>query len=240
MSFRLRKNCDKLKNFDSLFSQKSDLSFLSKLITTIKNIDEVLSNRTRNILLAFNGGKDSIVVLLLVRNRLKVINETRQNNNKLMLYTFDITNHDTFEEIESYKSMVVSCLGLNHKTFVGQMNRSMYRNVESFYKNKLNDENLLIVLGCRKCDNNKFELIQQSSYEGTNFIRFHPIVYWNYQEVWKFILIYEVPFCSLYLKGYSSIGEKSYTKKNIYLLDNNLKAFQLPEAEWNTERTNRY
>lgn len=52
-------------------------------------------------------------------------------------------------------------------------------------------------------------------------IRVNPILSWTYDQVWKFILKYNVPYCPLYDKGYTSLGTKSTTTPNPRLRDPN-------------------
>lgn len=48
-------------------------------------------------------------------------------------------------------------------------------------------------------------------------MRINPIVDWNCRQIWEYIYLYNVPYCTLYQKGYTSIGNKKNTKPNPYL-----------------------
>lgn len=43
--------------------------------------------------------------------------------------------------------------------------------------------------------------------------RVHPMLHWTERDVWDFINARNIPFCSLYSKGYRSLGAKCSTKK---------------------------
>lgn len=46
------------------------------------------------------------------------------------------------------------------------------------------------------------------------FDRVNPIIHWTYSEVWSFIRSYKLPYCKLYEKGYTYLGNKSNTVPN--------------------------
>lgn len=50
------------------------------------------------------------------------------------------------------------------------------------------------------------------------FMRVNPIIYWDYGTVWFFLKFFQLPYCSLYDQGYTSIGKKSNTLQNSHLL----------------------
>ncbi|CAK7271967.1 3'-phosphoadenosine 5'-phosphosulfate sulfotransferase [Sporothrix epigloea] len=45
-------------------------------------------------------------------------------------------------------------------------------------------------------------------------MRIHPVINWHYAEIWAFIRHFDVPFCSLYNRGFTSLGGTSDTRPN--------------------------
>lgn len=48
-------------------------------------------------------------------------------------------------------------------------------------------------------------------------IRIHPLINWSYALVWQVIKELEIPYCSLYDHGYTSLGSISDTLRNPFL-----------------------
>lgn len=50
------------------------------------------------------------------------------------------------------------------------------------------------------------------------FIRIHPMLDWSYHDVWTYLKINNIPYCSLYDEGYTSLGARHNTVRNPELL----------------------
>ncbi|CAK7200374.1 3'-phosphoadenosine 5'-phosphosulfate sulfotransferase [Sporothrix eucalyptigena] len=46
------------------------------------------------------------------------------------------------------------------------------------------------------------------------FMRIHPVIDWHYAEIWAFIRHFDIPFCSLYNRGFTSLGGTTDTRPN--------------------------
>lgn len=74
-------------------------------------------------------------------------------------------------------------------------------------------------MGNRRTDpwSRDLEAFCKSSAGWPDFFRVFPILDWNYTEIWDFLKIFDLPYCSLYDDGYTSLGEMDNTIKNPYL-----------------------
>ena len=99
-------------------------------------------------------------------------------------------------------------------------------------------------MGNRRSDpwSRDLEPICKSSPGWPDFMRVFPILDWSYKHVWSFLRIFELPYCSLYDLGYTSLGELDNTVKNPHLKvesdvgdDNYLPAYALENEEYERE-----
>lgn len=89
---------------------------------------------------------------------------------------------------------------------------------------RVGDQLCCFVIGSRREDPNagkdaeKFE--PSSAWIKTcSFLRCNPILDWGYHDVWNFLRQFDIPFCSLYTEGYTSLGTTQDTKRNPALWD---------------------
>uniref|UniRef100_A0A2P2JXL5 FAD synthase n=1 Tax=Rhizophora mucronata TaxID=61149 RepID=A0A2P2JXL5_RHIMU len=165
---------------------------------------------------SFNGGKDSTVLLHLLRAGY-FLHKGEQGLSNGSLTSFPIRtiyfeSQSAFPEINSFTYGAASCYGLQLDI------------ISSDFKSGL--ENLLkanpiraIFLGVRIGDPTAVgqEQFSPSSPGWPPFMRVNPILDWSYRDVWAFLLTCKVKYCSLYDQGYTSIGSIHDTVPNSLL-----------------------
>ncbi|KAJ8465942.1 hypothetical protein OPV22_028494 [Ensete ventricosum] len=169
---------------------------------------------------SFNGGKDSTVLLHLLRAGYylhKGKSECFQGNlSDSMLNcpirTIYFESPSAFPEINSFTYETATAYNLQLETI-----RSDFKSgLEALLKEK---PTKAIFLGTRIGDPNAVgqEQFSPSSIGWPPFMRVNPILDWSYRDVWAFILTCKVKYCSLYDQGYTSIGSIYDTVPNAFL-----------------------
>jgi len=71
-------------------------------------------------------------------------------------------------------------------------------------------------MGNRSTDpwSNDLQPFTDSSVGWPSFMRVFPILQWDYCAVWRFLRLFDLPYCSLYDKGFTSLGEKNNSQPN--------------------------
>lgn len=103
---------------------------------------------------------------------------------------------------------------------------------------------LAFVLGTRKDDPNAGSqgVYAPSSHYMPPFLRVNPILDWTYGHVWHFLRSFELPYCSLYDRGYTSLGTVKDTLPCPALKKNGESEEYWPAymlREWDLERAGR-
>ncbi|XP_074304698.1 uncharacterized protein LOC141639485 [Silene latifolia] len=183
---------------------------------TLYNIEEVA--------FSFNGGKDSTVLLHLLRagyylhmkERMRCDEELTYNQCKFPIRTIYFESTSAFPEINSFTYETATKYNLQ----LDIISQDFKSGLEGLLKTS---PIRAIFLGVRIGDPTAVgqELFSPSSPGWPAFMRVNPILDWSYRDVWAFLLNSKVPYCSLYDQGYTSIGSVYDTVPNELLCDNN-------------------
>jgi len=193
-------------------------SELSSLPASIQkayyDIHECLNSyRPEELSIAFNGGKDSIVLLHLIDMAFKnKAEETKQSDwNICNIVTLYFVSEKAFEEVNHYVEKIVSEYNLQIYRITAKGFKAGLQEVKQKYP-KIK----AIFMGTRKgdpCTENS-TLRSPTDNGWPEFMRLNPILNIEYDQVWKYIEHFKIPYCSLYTQGYTSIGETNNTVPN--------------------------
>ncbi|KAF9680237.1 hypothetical protein SADUNF_Sadunf06G0100500 [Salix dunnii] len=202
---------------DKAIGESDDRRLKTKYNNAIYVIKRALALYSiEEVAFSFNGGKDSTVLLHLLRAGYFLHKmEQKCSNGGLTSFpirTIYFENSSAFPEINSFTYDTASSYGLQLDI------------ISSDFKSGL--EKLLkanpiraIFLGVRIGDPTAVgqEQFSPSSPGWPPFMRVNPILDWSYRDVWAFILTCKVQYCSLYDQGYTSIGSIHDTVPNALL-----------------------
>ncbi|DBA82678.1 hypothetical protein WJX77_002340 [Trebouxia sp. C0004] len=167
---------------------------------------------------SFNGGKDSTVLLHIIRAAiiLPLPERTADLQNSAHglkgICSFVFEREDDFTEILAFTNTMSRQYNLNVHT--------LHTDFRSGVEGLLETTQLkAIILGTRRGDPNALgqEVYCPSSADWPPFMRVNPILDWSYADVWTFLRTTKVPYCSLYDAGYTSIGSVNNTVPNSLL-----------------------
>jgi len=185
-----------------------DSSGVVDMITsTMDTIITALTQNVNVICISFNGGKDSMVALMLTR---MCCNAYHLPLPPCVWFQ----TPSTFPQITDFVHKVSSQYGL---TLIIIPTPTIREGLEQLAV-EMPDLTTMII-GTRRTDpaGVELELYSPTSPGWPSMMRFHPILDWSYTQVWDFIDTYDVPYCSLYDSGYTSIGGSHNTQPNTHL-----------------------
>lgn len=165
---------------------------------------------------SFNGGKDSTVLLHLLRAGYFLHKGEKSFSNGALtdfpIRTIYFENSSAFPEINSFTYDTATAYGLQ----MDIIRTDFKSGLEALLKaNPIR----AIFLGVRIGDPTAVgqEQFSPSSPGWPPFMRVNPILDWSYRDVWAFLLTCKVQYCSLYDQGYTSIGSIHDTVPNALL-----------------------
>ncbi|KAI4349103.1 hypothetical protein L6164_009740 [Bauhinia variegata] len=165
---------------------------------------------------SFNGGKDSTVLLHLLRAGY-YLHKGGQNSLNGDLKDFPIRtiyfeSPSAFPEINSFTYDTAAAYNLQ----IDILRLDFKAGLEGLLKD---NPIRAIFLGVRIGDPTAVgqEQFSPSSPGWPPFMRVNPILDWSYRDVWAFLLTCKVQYCSLYDQGYTSIGSIYDTVPNSLL-----------------------
>ncbi|OVA06951.1 Molybdopterin binding domain [Macleaya cordata] len=206
---------------DRAIRESDDKRLKTKYNNAIYVIQRALAlYKFEEVAFSFNGGKDSTVLLHLLRAGYFLHKEKPDHSSgiptncdlKFPLRTIYFETPSAFPEINSFTYKTAETYGLQ----IEIIRLDFKSGLEALLMEK---PTTAIFLGTRIGDPNAVgqEQFSPSSPGWPPFMRVNPILDWSYRDVWAFLLTSKVPYCSLYDQGYTSIGSIYDTVPNALL-----------------------
>jgi FAD synthetase len=191
------------KSINVLFEYSEEHENVKKSIALInKSLNDY---KPQELCISFNGGKDCTALLHIVYSLF--INKFP--NNKLNVFYIEMP--ETFSLLEKFVKLTVERYNLNLMSYSGPNFKLALEKLKSETQIKS------IFMGTRTSDLPKHVKLNECQFtdEGwPQFVRISPLLNWSYSHVWAFLRDMEVPYCSLYDRGYTSIGSSKNTNPN--------------------------
>ncbi|KAK1776808.1 hypothetical protein QBC45DRAFT_434757 [Copromyces sp. CBS 386.78] len=180
-------------------------------------IEEALRRyRPQEISLSYNGGKDCLVLLILIlacwpaSSIQQPSTTTKQTLLLPRLQCIYIAPPDPFREVEDFVATTTGEYHLDLARYALPMRQALDKYLEEKPTVKA------VFMGTRRTDPHSEFL---ASFTPTDkgwpqFMRINPVLDWHYVEIWTFIRQLDIPFCSLYSHGFSSLGGTTDTRPN--------------------------
>lgn len=169
-------------------------------------IQEVLREYSLDELcLSFNGGKDCTVLLYLFYAA--VFQHCSRDTKINTLY---IKYNAPFPEAEEFIQETTQRCNLNLITMEGNIKAALQELKTTHPKIKA------ILLGTRRHDpfTERLRTFTCTDPGWPEYMRVNPILDWHHCDVWSVLRHFDIPYCSLYDQGYTSLGSTHNTQPN--------------------------
>jgi len=175
--------------------------------------DCIVKYGTENTAIAFNGGKDCTVLLHLVST---LINSITSSSTPITLLAVCIDGEDVFPAVTQFVQDSLALYNLKLLVYKGQIKSGLF-NLHQAHPNIK-----AILMGTRSTDPYSSHLVPFTPCDPgwPPLVRVLPILDWKYSQVWSFLKEFNVPYCELYDRGFTSLGNIRNTKENPALQDN--------------------
>ncbi|CAD5213181.1 unnamed protein product [Bursaphelenchus okinawaensis] len=189
------------------YSRTVSDGFGGRLQRAIEVIDNVLEEYTpEQIAISFNGGKDCTALLHLLRARMD-----KKHGAGAKIQAFHILCGDEFSEMADF----IRDAGRKYNLDTSELNGPMKSGLEQLKQRK--PKVIAVFMGSRFTDPNGRYMKTECEFTDAgwpHFLRVCPLLTWHYVDIWRLLRALCVPYCSLYDKGFTSLGDRTKTKPN--------------------------
>lgn len=181
----------------------------------------LLTFRLKDIAISYNGGKDCLVMLVLLLCAIYTSFFKDRNPDSTLkgcedqkLDSIYVSQELPFQELSDFIERSAKYYHLNQVVI-----RASLRDGFEQYLTSINPDVKCIIVGTRYTDPYGSLLKYEQMTDGNwpRFLRIHPILHWKYDEIWDFLLSTGLEYCKMYDEGYTSLGGSVNTEKNPYL-----------------------
>ena len=172
----------------------------NKLRHSISIVQEAVKQfEVKKLAMSFNGGKDCLVMFYII---LYVIGTP--------VPAVYIRSERSFPQLDDFVAECTERYGLDLSVKTSEMKSAFQEYLDA------NPQKQAIFVGIRRQDPYASNLtyIEPTDHGWPAFTRIQPILDWEYHEIWQFLIICDIPYCSLYDLGYTSIGSMDRTIPN--------------------------
>ncbi|KAF2866240.1 hypothetical protein BDV95DRAFT_505383 [Massariosphaeria phaeospora] len=163
--------------------------------------------------LAYNGGKDCLVLLILylcALHRKGLSRDAPNTSIETAIQCVYIQAPHPFEEVEAFVTSSVKTYSLSMLEYAKPMKIAFADYLRDTPSVKA------IFVGTRRTDPHGEHLkhFDPTDSGWPEFMRIHPVIDWHYADIWTFIRHLNIPYCNLYDLGYTSLGGTTDTHPN--------------------------
>ncbi|XP_053670638.1 FAD synthase-like [Anopheles nili] len=179
---------------------------MAKVKDSLRIIEQALNTfRAEEMFLSFNGGKDCTVLLDLIHN-----SNLKDAKRIKCIY---VRPRKPFDEIEEFVELCRDHYGITISTIDGGIKAALELICKQDQQIKA------CIMGSRRSDPycERLASFQQTDPGWPELMRINPLLEWTCEDIWSYIRDNNVPYCSLYDRGYTSIGDQSNTIPNPHL-----------------------
>ncbi|ETV67015.1 hypothetical protein H257_16705 [Aphanomyces astaci] len=212
---------DLVRRFDELCESVDEetRNAFHRSIEVLNRAIDILS--LERMCFSFNGGKDSTVVLHLLRlvlaKRALVSHPGASEEEfdaayRSLLHQLPVMYFDTPDQFPQVTDFIHHCI--HTYGFQCEMQTSSYvQGIQSIISKR---KTQAFVMGVRRGDpgTEDLEHFSPSSTGWPAFFRVNPILQWRYDYVWLFLRKLKLEYCMLYDQGYTSLGSVHNTERN--------------------------